>query len=104
MASVVLDSKERLKMSADKQTYQRRRRTGVAVLFAMTSLIVIAVASYVVWHQMGQISLGLHGWIALVAGSVGMVVLGGGLMALSFYSARSGHDEAAWHDPDDDLN
>ena len=43
------------------------------------------------------------GWIALIAGSVGMVVLGGGLMALSFYSARSGHDEAAWQDPDDDL-
>ncbi|MDP7375782.1 MAG: hypothetical protein QF420_04355 [Alphaproteobacteria bacterium] len=79
-------------MPADKQTDQRRRRTGVAVLFAMTSLIVIAASSYVVWYQMGQIALGLHGWIALIAGSVGMVVLGGGLMALSFYSARSGHD------------
>ena len=46
----------------------------------------------------------IYGWIALIAGSVGMVVLGGGLMALSFYSARSGHDEAAWQDPDDDLS
>ena len=91
-------------MPADKQSDQRRRRTGVAVLFALISLVVIAVASYVVWRQMGQIALGLHGWIALIAGSVGIVVLGGGLMALSFYSARSGHDEAAWQDPDDDLN
>ena len=91
-------------MPADKQTDQRRRRTGVAVLFAMTSLIVIALSSYVVWYQMGQIAFSLHGWIALIAGSVGMVVLGGGLMALSFYSARSGHDEAAWQDPDDDLS
>ncbi len=91
-------------MPADKQTDQRRRRTGVAVLFAMTSLIVIALSSYVVWYQMGHIALGLHGWIALIAGSVGMVVLGGGLMALSFYSSRSGHDEAAWQDPDDDLS
>ena len=91
-------------MPADKQTDQRRRRTGVAVLFAMTSLIVITISSYVVWYQMGRIALGLHGWIALIAGSVGMVVLGGGLMALSFYSARSGHDEAAWQDPDDDLS
>ena len=48
-------------MPADKQTDQRRRRTGVAVLFAMTSLIVIALSSYVVWYQMGQIALGLHG-------------------------------------------
>ncbi|EHI49314.1 hypothetical protein HIMB100_00008840 [SAR116 cluster alpha proteobacterium HIMB100] len=89
----------------DNKPYKNRKSgTGLAVLFALTSLIVIAVASYVVWRQMGQIELGLHGWIALVAGSVGMVVLGGGLMALSFYSARSGHDEAAWQDPDDDLN
>ena len=83
---------------------QRKHGTGFAVLFALTSLTVIAGACYVVWRQMGQIDLGLHGWIALIAGSVGMVVLGGGLMALSFYSSRSGHDEAAWQDPDDDLN
>ena len=91
-------------MPADKQTDQRRRRTGVAVLFAMTSLIVITISSYVVWYQMEQIALGLHGWIALIVGSVGMMVLGGGLMALSFYSARSGHDETAWQDADDDLS
>ena len=81
-----------------------KNKTGLAVIFAVTSLIVIAVASYVVWRQMGQIELGLHGWIALIAGSVGMIVLGGGLMALSFYSARSGHDEAAWQDRDDELS
>ena len=91
-------------MPADKQTDQRRQRTVVAVLFALTSLIVVALSSYVVWYQMGHIPLGLHGWIALIAGSVSMVVLGGGLMALSFYSARSGHDKAAWQDPDDDLS
>ena len=91
-------------MPVDKQTDQRRRRTSIAVLFAMTSLILIALSSYVVWYQMGHIALGLHGWIALIAGSVGMVVLGGGLTALSFYSSRSGHDEAAWQDPDDDLS
>ena len=88
----------------DKSPQQRKRGTGFAVLFALTCLIVITAASYVVWYRMGQIELGLHGWIALIAGSVGMIVLGGGLMALSFYSARSGHDEAAWQDPDDDLN
>ena len=87
-----------------KPPKQPKHRTGFAVLFALTSLTVIAGASYVVWRQMGQIDLGVHGWIALIAGSVGMVVLGGGLMALSFYSSRSGHDEAAWQDPDDDLN
>lgn len=91
-------------MPTQKRSSPHRRRTGLAVLFALTSLVLIAVASYVVWQQMGQIDLGLHGWIALIAGSVGMVVLGGGLMALSFYSARSGHDEAAWQDNDEDQD
>ena len=91
-------------MPDNKTNKKHKRSTGIAVLFALTSLMVIAGASYVVWRQMGQIELGLHGWIALIAGSVGMIALGGGLMALSFYSARSGHDEAVWQDPDNDLN
>ena len=71
-------------MPAHKQPDMQKRRTGLAVVFALASLILIAGASYVVWQQMGQIDLGVHGWIALIAGSVGMVVLGGGLMALAF--------------------
>ncbi len=53
---------------------------------------------------MGQIDLGFHGWVALILGSVGMVALGGGLMWLSFYSSRSGHDSAAHYDPDDETS
>jgi hypothetical protein len=38
-------------------------------------------------------NLGLHGWIALTLGVVLTCALGGGLMALSFYSSRAGYDD-----------
>jgi hypothetical protein len=53
---------------------------------------------------LGQIDLGFHGWVALILGSVAMVALGGGLMWLSFYSSRSGHDNAAHYDPGDETD
>ena len=73
-------------------------------LFGLVMFGLVFGASWVVWQEMGQIDLGLHGWFALILGSVGMIILGGGLMWLSFYSSRSGHDNAAHFDPDDDLN
>jgi hypothetical protein len=36
-----------------------------------------------------------HGWIALGLGTFFSLVIGCGLMALMFFSSRSGHDEAA---------
>ncbi len=75
-----------------------------ACLFGLVMLGLVFGASWAVWQEMGQIDLGLHGWIALIVGCVGMITLGGGLMWLSFYSSRSGHDNAAHFDPDNDLN
>ena len=78
--------------------------TVSACLFGLVMLGLVFVASWVVWQEMGQIDLGFHGWIALILGSVGMIILGGGLMWLSFYSSRSGHDNVAHFDPDNDFN
>jgi len=36
-----------------------------------------------------------HGWIALGLGTFFSLFIGCGLMALMFFSSRSGHDEAA---------
>lgn len=36
-----------------------------------------------------------HGWIALGLGTFFSLLIGCGLMALMFYSSRSGHDEVA---------
>jgi len=39
--------------------------------------------------------MGKHGWIALGLGTFFSLVIGCGLMALMFFSNRSGHDDAA---------
>jgi hypothetical protein len=75
-----------------------------ALLFGVTMLGLVVAASWVVWRELGQIDLGFHGWVALILGSVAMVALGGGLMWLSFYSSRSGHDSAAHYDPGDETD
>jgi hypothetical protein len=50
--------------------------------------------------------IGVHGWIALTLGVVLSFALGGGLMALSFHSARHGYDDRIeplpGSEPDDD--
>jgi hypothetical protein len=38
-------------------------------------------------------SMSVHGWIALTIGTVLSLLVGGGLMALVFYSARHGYDD-----------
>jgi hypothetical protein len=63
-----------------------------AALFGILALSVYF--AIVAWVDLGEVSLGWFGWLTLVLGSVMTVALGGGLMALVFYSARQGHDEA----------
>ena len=73
--------------------------------FASAFLIVLAgaaLASYQLWVEMGVISLVFHGWAAIILGSFGSIILGSGLMWLSFYSSRSGHDEKVGENTDED--
>jgi hypothetical protein len=67
-------------------------------------LLVIAAAAVALgvagWHWIGaEIDIGWPGIIAMTLGILGTLVVGGGLMALVFYSARSGHDEQVQGDP-----
>tara|TARA_B100001057_G_scaffold434816_1_gene464734 strand:- start:146 stop:391 length:246 start_codon:yes stop_codon:yes gene_type:complete len=67
--------------------------------FLVVGLVTVFVGLYI-WQMLGPISLSIHGWLAIIAGVVGSFLLGGGLMALSFYSAKSGHDDkVAEYDP-----
>jgi hypothetical protein len=45
-----------------------------------------------VWEGLGSGMSG-HGWFAYILGGVLTLGLSGGLFALSFYSARHGHDD-----------
>ena len=57
-------------------------------------------SGFYLWKMLGPIELSTHGWLAIFAGVIGSFLLAGSLMALSFYSARSGYDtKAAEYDP-----
>ena len=85
----------------NKKSAKKSRKLNIfAIGIAAIALIGACLGSVYVWEKMGQVELGVHGWVALIAGAFGTIVLGCGLMALSFYSSRSGHDEDAWTDPE----
>lgn len=44
------------------------------------------------WSLLGDAHMSTFGWFALVAGSLITVAVGGGLMALVFYSSRNDYD------------
>lgn len=54
---------------------------------------ILAAVLYVVLRDWDASAMSVHGWIALAAGSVLSILVGGGLMALVFYSARKGYDD-----------
>ena len=64
----------------------------LATLFGI--LILTAVWATSVWNT-GDAVMDKHGWIALGLGTFFSLVIGCGLMALMFFSSRSGYDDAA---------
>ncbi|WP_019962288.1 hypothetical protein [Woodsholea maritima] len=62
-------------------------------------LLAAVIASVITWLSIDS-AMTWHGYLALFLGVVISLGLGGGLMALSFYSSRSGWDEAAHDDRD----
>lgn len=76
------------------------------VLFVIAALVALgaAVAAGVYgWTSSGGAEMGGHGWAALILGTVLSLVVGGGLMALVFYSSRHGYDEGAHFKDDDEV-
>ena len=75
-------------------------KQGLLVLCFLVVGLVTVFAGLYIWQMLGPIRLSIHGWLAIIAGVVGSFLLGGGLMALSFYSSKSGHDyKVAEYDP-----
>ncbi len=72
------------------------------LLVIVLLLLFLAAAAFGAMHYWSEIRgapISLPGKIAIAIGTIFTIGLGGGLMALSFYSARSGHDEAAQYQP-----
>jgi hypothetical protein len=66
---------------------------------AVVMLGLLGFAGWALWDGWRRIDVEVPmlGWIAIAAGVGLSVLLGAGLMALSFYSARSGHDDRVQH-------
>ena len=67
-------------------------KQGLLIFCFLAVGLITFFAGFYIWQILGPVSLSVHGWIAISAGVIGSFLLGGGLMALSFYSAKSGHD------------
>lgn len=76
----------------------------IAVLLALLGFA--AWAGYRMWTMMSGVEMSGHGWLAMILGIVFSLLVGGGLMALLFYSSRHGYDDAAdlrmYRDEDDE--
>ncbi len=64
----------------------------LAILFAM--LLFAVVWASMAWTS-EEVTMSIHGWIALGLGTTFSLIIGCGLMALMFYSSRSGYDDVA---------
>lgn len=63
------------------------------VLLVLTLSGILAAALVFALAGWDGSSMSIHGWIALGLGTFLSLALGGGLMALTFYSARRGYDD-----------
>jgi len=69
---------------------------GTLVLTILLGLLLsCAGLAWWAWRELGEVQIGMHGWIALGLGAVLTFALGAGLMALMFFSARRGYDDRA---------
>jgi hypothetical protein len=72
------------------------RMKTFALWTVLLALLVLSLAGLAVgWTHGGLPRISMHGWIALGLGTVLSLVVGVGLMALVFYSARRGFDDGA---------
>jgi hypothetical protein len=62
-------------------------------LLALVLIALLAVVLFGVLSDWDASAMSVHGWIALTIGTVLSLLVGGGLMALVFYSARHGYDD-----------
>ncbi|MDP9138529.1 MAG: hypothetical protein M3N38_10180 [Pseudomonadota bacterium] len=65
-----------------------------ALLLALFCMLTLVVAGVIyTWFGIGDAEMSADGYMALALGIAFSLIVGGGLMALVFYSSRRGHDE-----------
>jgi hypothetical protein len=68
----------------------------VVLLGCLMAILALSLLwAFSIWDDASSVEMSVHGWIALGLGTFFSLLIGCGLMALMFYSDRSGHDDAA---------
>jgi hypothetical protein len=77
----------------DNDDHAHLTRGGWLALAVLVAFLAVSIwyAVYA-WGAIGDAHMSAFGWFALVAGSLVTVAVGGGLMALIFYSSRNDYD------------
>jgi hypothetical protein len=66
----------------------------ILVILALLGFFSAAAALAVYgWQATADVEMSIHGYVAMGLGIIFTIVVGGGLMALMFYSSRHGYDE-----------
>jgi len=74
-----------------RKSFADLSKAGWLALFILLAFLIVSLWFGIVGcRALGDVELTPFGWFALIAGSFVTVALGGGLMALVFYSSR--HD------------
>jgi hypothetical protein len=68
-------------------------KTALLVVVWGGLLLAAGAVALHLWLELDDVSLGLHGWLALGLGVGVSLILGVGLMMLVFRSARRGYDD-----------
>jgi len=75
------------------------QRNGAGQIILLVVLVILLILTGIwavsIWNASSGVELGKHGWIALSLGTFFSLLIGCGLIALMFFSSRSGHDDAA---------
>jgi hypothetical protein len=68
------------------------------LLLALMAMLAFALWGFLTaWKAAGNAPMSIHGYVAMALGVVLSLALGGGLMALAFYSSRRGYDDDQGH-------
>jgi hypothetical protein len=78
-----------------KPTGSGRTKSFLYAGFAILALAFVGFLSVRSWISLGDVDISTNGWIAIVLGVVVTLAVGGGLMALVFYSSRKHYDESS---------
>lgn len=78
--------------------------TFMRILLVAVPLLALLVFSVwfavVAWERLGGEAIPAYGYVAIAGGVVFSLLIGGGLMALVFYSNRHGYDDLSGGDSD----